>query len=328
MDLLSQRLTVVHDAGDSLTWQPRRAVEFSRPSITRATPISRLWPINSRPSICRQNPTPDRTAESWSAGFIQGWSIKSACFGALPRVRSDASEGLSAIKLNRELAGGDRPRPGRCSRANDFQLKEIGLPENHLATARVSFNLAVEAGELLLVGAAFVSVRAASRWLAFKITAHWIVHCNHQRPGRRSSLRTIARASIALLTAAAAGVAVAAGAPGEENTACESQSPGGDFVQFTCQLPARTSEHYWHFQANFAGGHDDTSASMTLTLDGAPLECEAGSKTRLFGEDGDVSLVCRFRVLGAAGAPLLLGVSLLWSHAQYVRTELAAEAVR
>ena len=138
-------------------------------------------------------------------------------------------------------------------------------------------------------------------------------------------MKTIVQASVTWLAAAAAAAALAAGAPGEENSACESQTPGGDFVQFSCLLPARGSEQRWRFKADFAGGHDDTSASMTLVLDDAPLNCEAGSKTRLFGEDGDVSLVCRFRVRGVAGARPVLAVTLLWSHAQYVRTELVVE---
>jgi hypothetical protein len=138
-------------------------------------------------------------------------------------------------------------------------------------------------------------------------------------------MKTLIRASVAWFSPAFAAAALAAAAPGEENTACESQSPGGDFVQFSCPLPARGGEQRWRFKADFAGGHDDTSASMTLTLDEVPLECKPGSKTRLFGEDGDVSLVCRFRVRGAAGARPVLGVALLWSHAQYVRTELVPE---
>jgi hypothetical protein len=145
---------------------------------------------------------------------------------------------------------------------------------------------------------------------------------NHRIPAA-VTLQTLAMA--VAVWAACAGAALAAGAPGEENPACESQWSGGDFVQFSCPLPARGTEQYWHFKADFAGGHDDTSASMTLTLDDAPLACEAGSKTRLFGEDGNVSLVCRFRVRSAAGARPVLGVALLWSHAQYVRTELAAD---
>ena len=118
---------------------------------------------------------------------------------------------------------------------------------------------------------------------------------------------------------------MATGAPGDENKACESQSPGGDFVQFSCTLTARDPEQRWRFEADFAGGHDDTSASMVVTLDDEPIECERGSKTRLFGEDGNVGLVCRFRVRRPAGAASVLGVALLWSHAQYVRTVLALD---
>ncbi len=46
-------------------------------------------------------------------------------------------------------------------------LQQIGLPQNHLLLALLAFNLGVEAGQLLVVGAAFVLVRALSRWPAF-----------------------------------------------------------------------------------------------------------------------------------------------------------------
>jgi hydrogenase/urease accessory protein HupE len=45
-------------------------------------------------------------------------------------------------------------------------LKEIGLPQNHLAAALLCFNLGVEAGQLLVVGMAYGLVRWASRWPA------------------------------------------------------------------------------------------------------------------------------------------------------------------
>jgi hypothetical protein len=138
-------------------------------------------------------------------------------------------------------------------------------------------------------------------------------------------MMTIFRTAVAMLAAAGVAKALAAGAPGEENLACKSQWSGGDFVQFSCPLPARGTEGRWRFKADFAGGHDDTSASMTVTLDNVPLDCDAGSKTRLFGEDGDVSLACSFRVRGDIGAQPVFGVALLWSHAQYVRTVLVAE---
>lgn len=44
-------------------------------------------------------------------------------------------------------------------------LKEIGLPENHLAVALLTFNLGVEFGQLLVVGAAALLVMALRRWV-------------------------------------------------------------------------------------------------------------------------------------------------------------------
>ena len=43
-------------------------------------------------------------------------------------------------------------------------LKDIGLPENHLPVALLTFNIGVEAGQLLTVSLAWVIWRAASRW--------------------------------------------------------------------------------------------------------------------------------------------------------------------
>ncbi len=42
-------------------------------------------------------------------------------------------------------------------------LKDIGLPQNHLAVALLTFNVGVEAGQLLVVGAAFLLARAVKR---------------------------------------------------------------------------------------------------------------------------------------------------------------------
>ena len=61
---------------------------------------------------------------------------------------------------------------------------------------------------------------------------------------------------------------------------------------------------------------------MTATLNEAPLVCENGSKTSLMGEDGDVSLECKFSIAGKAGTRQVLKVKLLWSHAQYTDFEL------
>lgn len=108
---------------------------------------------------------------------------------------------------------------------------------------------------------------------------------------------------------------------GARTVTCESQTPGGDRLDFRCPLPAAT--RHFRFRANFSGGHDDTKASMTATLDEQPLTCEEGSKTRLFAEEGDVSLECRFSIAGASTAEHLLRVTLVWSHAEYTDFALA-----
>lgn len=43
-------------------------------------------------------------------------------------------------------------------------LKEIGLPENHLAVALLTFNLGVEVGQLMVVGVAGLLMWALNRW--------------------------------------------------------------------------------------------------------------------------------------------------------------------
>jgi hydrogenase/urease accessory protein HupE len=45
-------------------------------------------------------------------------------------------------------------------------LKEIGLPQNHLAVALLTFNVGVELGQLMVVATAFLAWRALSRWPA------------------------------------------------------------------------------------------------------------------------------------------------------------------
>ncbi|MES1161646.1 MAG: HupE/UreJ family protein, partial [Rhizobacter sp.] len=43
-------------------------------------------------------------------------------------------------------------------------LKEIGLPDNHLLVALLTFNVGVEIGQLMTVGAAWLLWRATARW--------------------------------------------------------------------------------------------------------------------------------------------------------------------
>jgi hypothetical protein len=113
------------------------------------------------------------------------------------------------------------------------------------------------------------------------------------------------------------GLAVFAGAHAQGEPRCESQAGTGNKLELRCPLAASGAPQRFRFEARFSGGHDDTVASMTATLDGAPLACEPGSKTSLMGEDGDVSLECRFSIAKEAGAERVLRVTLSWSHAQY-----------
>ncbi|MEP7057923.1 MAG: HupE/UreJ family protein, partial [Caldimonas sp.] len=43
-------------------------------------------------------------------------------------------------------------------------LKEIGLPDNHLLVALLTFNVGVEIGQLMTVAAAWLLWRASARW--------------------------------------------------------------------------------------------------------------------------------------------------------------------
>jgi hypothetical protein len=134
----------------------------------------------------------------------------------------------------------------------------------------------------------------------------------------RASIVSLALSAAALGTAPSLAADVPA-APAGPASCSVSTATGGDIRVLTCPLAAGRA---WRFTAGFSGGHDDTSASLAVTLDGQPAACGAGSKTSLFGEDGDVSLHCR---IDAAGAARTLVVTVLWSHAQYRDFGLAGE---
>jgi hypothetical protein len=114
-------------------------------------------------------------------------------------------------------------------------------------------------------------------------------------------------------------------AQGEPQSRCEEPPAPGDRRDIACKLSASATPRQMRFTANFSGSHDDTMASMSATLDGAALACDAGSKTDLMGEDGDVSLHCRFTLVAPAGAERELKVALAWRHAQYTGFELEAD---
>jgi hypothetical protein len=48
-------------------------------------------------------------------------------------------------------------------------LKEIGLPQNHLSVALLTFNVGVELGQLAVVGLAYAACRAIAKWPRFGV---------------------------------------------------------------------------------------------------------------------------------------------------------------
>lgn len=73
---------------------------------------------------------------------------------------------------------------------------------------------------------------------------------------------------------------------------------------------------------HLTGSHDDTTASIEVAIGNVPVVCDAGSKTSTEGEDGDVTLDCRFTASGHQGAGTVLRASAKWFHAQYVGLEV------
>jgi hypothetical protein len=135
-------------------------------------------------------------------------------------------------------------------------------------------------------------------------------------------MRSIRALLIGLPFALGAGAAHAApGAP----VPCESPAPGRQALEVSCPLKGTEKPQRYRFRASFSGSHDDTTVSITPTLDGAPLACDAGSTTSLTGEDGDITLECRFSLADPADASRLLRVRVAWYHAWYTDFALTAD---
>ena len=136
-------------------------------------------------------------------------------------------------------------------------------------------------------------------------------------------LNLLVPAALALIASLPVGAQAGVMPKPDDAAGCIASNPtGGDIRVLTC---AMASSRTHHLTVNFGGGHDDTSASLSVTVDGRPADCDAGSKTSLFGEDGDVSLHCRIRVGSDVDARHTLVVTVLWSHAQYRNFVFSAE---
>jgi hypothetical protein len=124
---------------------------------------------------------------------------------------------------------------------------------------------------------------------------------------------------------AAAGAAppsasVAATALADPALRCESPQLRHDRLNLACIIDAGTTQRV-QITVDFTGSHDDTNASLEVSLGDTPVACEDGSKTSTEGEDGDVTLDCRFTVAAAPGTATALRASAKWFHARYVKLE-------
>lgn len=107
--------------------------------------------------------------------------------------------------------------------------------------------------------------------------------------------------------------------------ACSVSSPTYDTREVQCQFPKTKFARKFRFKANFSGGHDDTMARLEPFIGNSPLNCDEGSKTHLFAEDGDVSLWCIFSVADPIQGGGIFKVTIRWSHAEYMNYEVVAQ---
>lgn len=119
----------------------------------------------------------------------------------------------------------------------------------------------------------------------------------------------------------AAPVAASGTDKGAATQRCEAPAFGRDSLAVLCALDDATPQRV-HVKVHFTGSHDDTTASLEVSIGGAPVACDAGSKTSTEFEDGDVTLDCLLTASVEPAAAKDLRVSAKWFHAQYVNFEV------
>ncbi len=136
-------------------------------------------------------------------------------------------------------------------------------------------------------------------------------------------------ATLAAALPAVPATAASTHSPGTEHPAASQRSMpcapptfGRDKLTVVCALDAGAAPQRFHIKIHLTGSHDDTTASIEVALDDAPVVCDAGSKSSTEGEDGDVTLDCRITAPGGPGAATVLRASAKWFHAQYVSLEV------
>ncbi|MCH8179882.1 MAG: hypothetical protein IIA02_08910 [Proteobacteria bacterium] len=121
-----------------------------------------------------------------------------------------------------------------------------------------------------------------------------------------------------------AGPALAQSQP--DSGPCQRELQPGDMHEFSCPLKAYAAAQKFHFVARVSGGHDDSSSLLVVRHGGQDVACETGSKVGSEGEDGDITLDCRFTLPATAlKSPSKLAVSLKASHVFFENHSLKAE---
>jgi hypothetical protein len=106
---------------------------------------------------------------------------------------------------------------------------------------------------------------------------------------------------------------------------CEGRPTGYGTAELVCVLEPGDAAGPLRFSARFSGVHDDSQAGLAASVDGAPLVCTEGSQTRIAGDEGGDTLVCRLVLAAQGQAVRRIGIHLLWFHAEPVAFDLVRE---
>lgn len=96
---------------------------------------------------------------------------------------------------------------------------------------------------------------------------------------------------------------------------CVSANATFGAAELVCAIPQQPHLHRLRFKLPFAGVHDDSSAGMAATLDGAPVACTVDSRPQIRGEAEGDTLSCDMAIESAT-APRELRLQLVWFHAE------------
>lgn len=108
---------------------------------------------------------------------------------------------------------------------------------------------------------------------------------------------------------------------------CEVPNKTYSSIDLQCPLVGAEQPLRYRFKVSFSGGHDDTQADL-VALDGRPLAgCDEGSKTHLFGEEGEVSLECAVTVPAGIEDKPPLELRVKWTHCDYLEHSFTREAL-